>query len=260
VAPEVYDAYAARKHESGLKITYTNAVDVWSFGILLQQLLEGLQTYLSRTQRSLPFVPPRAHLEPQTLVQQMLLKDPELRPSATECVQHRWFSDPGLNITRNKRGQSPFSDAPATLEVQKTKRAKQLVGENDKMPSNQMMADAIFDAGDKNHSCNKTYFLEGDSEKPKAPETQIQLTDIVDTAGSVRRGVSQSQIIDSVEVVLRAAKQTELSTDIVGFPAEVEVAALATHEQAHSSAPYISLMCQMRYLRRCLDRIRVARV
>lgn len=101
-APELLDSSKTRAiTQSNM---YTLASDIWSLGVLLYILLSGSQPFFIETQTDLLKIQQGAY-EPMSgvcwegisseaidLVQQILTVDVEKRPTASDILQHPWFS------------------------------------------------------------------------------------------------------------------------------------------------------------------------
>lgn len=92
-APEVYNPELGHDHKC----------DIWSIGIIVHIILTGISpfdnedqdyTKLMIQQHELAFdVPPWTMVNPSAIsfVSTLLTKDPDTRPSVSQCLQHRWI-------------------------------------------------------------------------------------------------------------------------------------------------------------------------
>lgn len=90
--------------------TYTNAVDIWALGKIVQEFLQDVSSHVSllRGKR----VP--VNKEPALrLIDRMMQNNPRRRPTAAECLKDPWIAtiDTGDSRLAQKRGRSP---APST--------------------------------------------------------------------------------------------------------------------------------------------------
>ena len=84
--------------------SYTQKVDIWSAGVVLYMMFCGEQPFYEENVTKL--VHKITHDEPEIrgdiqavsqegkeLLLKMLNKDPNERPSASECLKHKWFTE-----------------------------------------------------------------------------------------------------------------------------------------------------------------------
>ena len=99
-----------------LQSIYDSKVDVWSAGVVLFMMLSGMQPFfsdnLSCLIKTITTEEPSYELEAfkqvsneaLDLLQKMLTKDPNKRPSAKECLSHNWFSNLDSNEPSPNQG------------------------------------------------------------------------------------------------------------------------------------------------------------
>ncbi|KAL9026973.1 MAG: hypothetical protein Q9196_004444 [Gyalolechia fulgens] len=120
IAPEIYEIRKRREElekdkgkgmetvaSSGLP-TYTNAVDIWAMGRVLQELLDEVPSHVARRGKSFPVVKEPA----LSLIRAMLQDDPSSRPTAADCLKHRWMSEASNRSLAQKRDRSLGPSSP----------------------------------------------------------------------------------------------------------------------------------------------------
>ncbi|KAI4288218.1 MAG: hypothetical protein L6R35_002517 [Caloplaca aegaea] len=127
MAPEVIEARQRAKElekqeDKGMKtvtrkrlLMYTNAVDIWSLGKILQELVQDVPLQISPFRgKTIP-----VNKEPALrLIRRMMQDDPKRRPTAAECVKDPWmatnnYSDSLLGQKRN-RSPTPSTSTPTS--------------------------------------------------------------------------------------------------------------------------------------------------
>ncbi|KAI4138837.1 MAG: hypothetical protein LQ341_004493 [Variospora aurantia] len=127
MAPEVIEARQRAKElekqeNKGMKtvtrkrlLMYTNAVDIWSLGKILQELVQDVPLQISPFRgKTIP-----VNKEPALrLIRRMMQDDPKWRPTAAECVKDPWMatnnhSDSLLGQKRN-RSPTPSTSTPTS--------------------------------------------------------------------------------------------------------------------------------------------------
>ena len=113
VAPEVIKAHQRagelkKEREKGMQtvgqdwlLMYTNAIDIWALGKIVLELVRDVPSVL----RGKP-----VNKEPALdLIARMMQDDPKRRPSAADCLKHRWIAtiDGSDSLLARKRDRSP---------------------------------------------------------------------------------------------------------------------------------------------------------
>ncbi|KAG7396093.1 hypothetical protein PHYBOEH_002795 [Phytophthora boehmeriae] len=91
---------------------YDESVDIWAVGIIMFELLVGKPPFMApdqsetieRITEGQLFVPPQVSLAAKDLIQRILQKSPEKRPSLQDIKAHRWFASLALRQRSTRRG------------------------------------------------------------------------------------------------------------------------------------------------------------
>jgi serine/threonine protein kinase len=90
---------------------YTNAVDIWALGKILQELVRGVPSRISALRgKTVP-----VNKEPALrLIDRMMQDDPRRRPTAAECLKDPWIAtiDSSDKSAGPKTGQVAYSVEP----------------------------------------------------------------------------------------------------------------------------------------------------
>lgn len=118
IAPEVMMArqraggFKKQKNE-GMKtiaqdrlLMYTNAIDIWALGKILQELTQDTPSHVSLVGGKRVLVNKEPILR---LIHRMMQDDPKRRPTAAECLKDPWMAtiDRSDSLLGQKRGRSP---------------------------------------------------------------------------------------------------------------------------------------------------------
>lgn len=122
IAPEIIQAAERAKalqkqRDKGMKTvapswlsTYTNAIDIWALGKILQEFLQDVPSHVSSLRGKRVPVNKDPALR---LINRMMQNDPRRRPTAAECLKDAWMATIDTSDSRlvQKRARSP---APST--------------------------------------------------------------------------------------------------------------------------------------------------
>ncbi|MCJ1245702.1 hypothetical protein MMC30_002906 [Trapelia coarctata] len=121
IAPEVIEANKRaeelqKQKGKGMKtvpdnrrLTYTNAVDVWALGKILQEFVRDVPSQISLNRKKGPAL---------RLIDRMMQDNPRRRPTAAECLKDPWMAtiDNSNSPLAQKRGRSPGSSPTSSAE------------------------------------------------------------------------------------------------------------------------------------------------
>lgn len=185
IAPEMLRADATAKalqkqRDKGMKTvapnwlpTYTNAVDVWALGKILQEFLHDIPSHFSLHQgKRVP-----VNKEPALhLIDRMMQSDPRRRPTAAECLKDPWMATTHTFDSRlaQKRGRSSApSTSSSTSSIEQPLLKVMRTAVADTIATNESSTIRIMNAI-WSHGSLYQNFLDVDSKSRFVEESQIQ--------------------------------------------------------------------------------------